>query len=341
MSPAPDLEQLLAWLAIDSTTGSERTFLERLEHDLHAEGLRCERQPVAPDRWNLIARPTGPCQLLFSTHVDTVPPFFGPRREGEATRARGACDTKGGLFAMLAAWRGLPAALRQHVGFLLVVGEEVDHCGAIAAADLSFPDLRAIVLCEPTCNRIALGQKGILKLRVSASGRAGHSAFPEAGHSAVHPLVRTLARWLDHTWPDDPDLGPTTLNVGLIGGGIAANVHAPDASAEVLFRTVRPAAQMRDEVARVTPSDVLVEEISANDPVRLTPVEGFATTVIPFNTDAPWLQQLAPTVLYGPGDIRTAHCADEILTDRDLLAGIADYGAIAAALLEADGSAGQ
>lgn len=234
---------------------------------------------------------------------------------------------------MLEAGRRLLEEGRRDLGYLFVVGEEVDHCGAIAAADLSFPDLRAIVLCEPTCNRIALGQKGILKLRVSATGRAGHSAFSEAGHSAVHPLVRTLARWLDHPWPDDPMLGDTTLNIGLIGGGIAANVHAPTAEAEVLFRTVRPAAEMREAVARQTPPDLRVEEISANDPVHLKPVDGFDTTVIPFNTDAPWLLRLAPTVVYGPGDIRTAHCPDEILHDRDLMEGIRAYGDIAAALL--------
>lgn len=329
----PDLQCLLDWLAIDSTTGRERAFLERLEEDLGRRGLRCTRQAVSPGRWNLVAAPPANTKLLFSTHVDTVPPHFGPRRDGAATRARGACDTKGGLFAMLRAWHRLPEDLRRVTGFLLVVGEEVNHDGAIRAAELSFPDLRAILLCEPTRGRVALGQKGIVRLRLRATGVAGHSAFPEAGRSAVPPLLDALDALRRHPWPGDDTLGDTDVNIGVLTAGPAANIFAPEASAELLFRIVTPADEVLNTIRSLIPDGVVLDIVSTNDPMQLLPVPGEDTCIIPFNTDAPYLRHLAPVVLAGPGDIRSAHSPDEILTDRDLENGVEQYARIASWLL--------
>src|SRR5690554_33491 len=164
------VELLETWLRIDSTSGHEAAFLAALEAYFSELGYHCERLDVASDRWNLRVTRAEPPRFLFSTHVDTVPPFFGPRRQGvgfpgdevseDASSeneariyARGACDTKGGIVAMAQAGARLLEAGIEDFGYLFVVGEEVDHCGAKAAR--ATQRLRAlkterIVLCEPT-----------------------------------------------------------------------------------------------------------------------------------------------------------------------------------------------
>lgn len=318
-----DLQTLVDWLEIESTTGREETFLRALEGSFEERGLRVERQRVESGRWNIHARPAlTDAEFLLCTHVDTVPPFFGPTVDDGVVRARGACDTKGGLFAMLRAWDRLPEPVRGRVGFLLVVGEEVDHIGAIVAGRQDYPALRTTILCEPTRNHLAVGQKGILKAALSCCGKAGHSAFPEVGHSAVHDLVAGVGRLLDHTWPSDPLLGPTTLNVGTISGGVAANVFAPTATADVLFRATGPVDDLLAEARRVAGPSVSFDVAARNEPTRLLAwPDRFDTDVVPFNTDAPYLEHTAPVVLVGPGDIRNAHSPDEHITVEDIRAG--------------------
>ena len=334
-----NLESLIEWLAIESTTGAEAAFCQRLEEELAGLGLAVERQQVERGRWNVLARPVpGPLELIFCTHVDTVPPFFGPRIDDDGTiRARGACDTKGGIFAMLRAWEALPADARDRTGFLFVVGEEVDHIGAIVAGREAYPGLRATILCEPTRNRLAVGQKGILKGTLSCKGKAGHSAFPEVGKSAVHTLVGALDDLLQHEWPSDPQLGPTTLNVGTVTGGVAANVFAPSASAQLLMRATKPV----DELLEVTRSlvgtrgEFVVD--ARNEPTQLKAwPDRFETDVVPFNTDAPYLNHLAPVILVGPGDIRTAHSPDEHITPAAIEAGILLYGELVTGLFSGE-----
>ncbi len=127
-------ERLMRWLEIDSVTPNEYDFLLHLEACFKELGYTTTRQGVSEKRFNLIAtRGTKNPRLLYSTHVDTVPPFLPVRSEDGVVYGRGACDTKGGLLAMLYAAERLN---HPEVGFLLVVGEEVDHVGAKTSGDL-------------------------------------------------------------------------------------------------------------------------------------------------------------------------------------------------------------
>ena len=321
------IDQLLAWLAIDSTTGREGAYLERLEADLRAEGLPCTRQPVADGRWNLLAAASDDPEVVLCTHVDTVPPFIPPTRHPDRIHGRGACDTKGVLAAMLEARARLTDDEARRVGVLLVVGEEVDHVGAkVAEREVGWRP-RRILLGEPTVCEIAAAQKGGVSLRLTAAGVAGHSAFPDAGVSAVHRLLDGIAALRAEPWPTDPVMGPTHLNVGQIQGGVAANIFAPEAEALAFFRAVSDSDAL---VARArelcAPHHAEGHVRSMSQPLRFDPPpEGVATCVVPFNSDAHWLASLGPVWLGGPGDIRVAHSDHEHITLEQLEAGAALY----------------
>lgn len=334
MSETDPFTLLSELVAIPSLTGAEGPYAERVAELLRAEGYEVELPEVLPGRPNLVARPAGgPAPLLyFSTHLDVVPPHLPPRREGDALYGRGTADTKGPLICMLSAARQLRAE-GISCGFLLVVGEEVDHVGAIHAAETLDLGGARILLGEPTHCEVVRAQKGILKLRFVAEGRAGHSAFPGQGESAIHRLLDLLEAIRREPWPDDPDLGQTTLNVGLIEGGAAANVFAPAASAVVLFRLCAPVAAILARVEALLADPALEgavrsELISSNDPQVLDPPPGFATRVIPFNSDASYLAPLGPVWLCGPGAIEVAHSEHEHITRAQLARGVETYLAL-------------
>lgn len=319
-------EQLMSWLAIDSTSGRETLFLEELERFFVGQGFQCERQPVEPERWNLLVRTEEAPRLLYSTHVDTVPPYLPVRAEGDLIYGRGACDTKGGIVAMIAAGLRLLRAGRRDFGFLFVVGEEVDHIGAKKSMELVYePAIERIVLCEPTLNQVVSAQKGMLKLRLVSEGVAGHSAFPERGDSAINHLLDALAALRAESWPVDDLLGPTTFNIGVISGGVAANVFAAEARAEVIFRAVGPIAPLLKRVEELCEGHARVENTVFNDPVFFDPPADVSTCVVPFNTDATYLSKLAPVWLVGPGDIEHAHADHEHIAMESLLDGVDLY----------------
>ena len=181
--------------------------------------------------------------VTLSTHMDTVPPWMPSSEDEDWVYGRGACDAKGILVAMICAAeqlraRGVPVAL------LFVVGEERDSAGA-KIANLSPKGSRFLINGEPTENRLALASKGALRASVQARGTMAHSAYPELGDSAVHKLVRALDAILDVPLPETEDVGPSTLNIGLLEGGHAPNVIADEASALVLVRLVGPSAETR------------------------------------------------------------------------------------------------
>ncbi len=319
--------QLLRWVEIDATTGLEATYLGAVEADLRAEGWTMSRLPVPgcdpAVRYNLLATRGHSPRVLFCTHSDTVPPHLPARADNSAIWGRGACDTKGVFLAMVEAARALGHP--RDLGLLLVVGEEVDHCGAAAFADAPAVTPTRIILGEPTLSQVVRGQKGVLKLALQAHGVEGHSAYPERGHSAVHDLLDALAQIRTQGLPTDPVLGASTLNVGLISGGVAANVFAPSAEAVLMFR----AAVATDELYRMarvaSGTAVDVEVLSRSEPQIFDVPAGFETTVIPFNSDAAWLGRVAPVWLGGPGDIRLAHSVAERMLFEEFASGVDLY----------------
>ena len=321
-----------ALVDIDSTTGREGDVGRWLAAYLRDAGFVVIEQPVDAGRFNILAT-SGPPSVVLSTHFDCVPPFFPSRLEGDRVVGRGACDAKGILAAQVVAADRLRRRGETRVGLLFVVGEERGSDGARVANESAPEGCRFLVDGEPTDNRLGLATRGILRLKLQASGRAAHSSFPELGVSAIDKLLDVLVALRTIELPADPVLGKTHYSIGLIGGGVAPNVVSPSAEAEVMFRTVSAGARIREAIA-VLESRVQVEEILEVPPVRLATVPGFDAAVFPYTTDIPFLARWGKPLLFGPGSIHAAHTAEEFVSVPELTAAVEHYVTIATLLLE-------
>lgn len=317
---------LLDLCAADTTSGAEDAGLPALRTLLRSLGAELHEQPVAPGRTNVLATWGNP-RVLFSTHLDTVPPYLPTYRSGDTLHGRGTCDAKGQIVAQLAAVQGLLAEGRDGLAWLGVVGEETDSAGARAALGLKdwLPDLRVLINGEPTDLKLATGQRGAQHLCLHCMGRSAHSGSPELGHDATWPLLDWLRRLRERPRPEDPELGPELWNLGLLQAGEALNAVPAEATADLLVRTL-PGSTFAAEVRALAPPEGSVDLRLDEPPDRYPEVPGFDHAAMPFGSDAPTLRDLVgdrTVVLAGPGSIRVAHTLDECLTLADLAAGVA------------------
>ena len=324
-----------ALINIDSTTGREGEAGRWLSRQLQQFGYTVVEQPVTDGRVNVYAS-LEPPQVVFSTHYDCVPPFFASRVDNGKLYGRGACDAKGILAAQVAAAERLRSRGERRVGLLFVVGEERGSDGA-AVANASPRGSRFLINGEPTDSRLGTGTRGVLRLRLRATGRAAHSATPEQGESAIDKLLDALIALRSVRLPADADLGSTYYSIGLIEGGIAPNVISPLASAEVLFRTVGPP---EDILLAVQPLQRFVtsEEVLRVPVVKLHTVPGFQTAAFPFTTDVPFLDRWGTPLLFGPGSILVAHTSDEHVDLGEFDRAIDSYERLARGCLEGGAS---
>jgi acetylornithine deacetylase len=325
---------------IESITYNECAVGVFLAEFLGARGFSAEKILIQQDResrcegerFNVYAqRPGATPEVVFSTHIDTVPPFIASSEDDEFIYGRGACDAKGIIAAQIAA----AERLRDEgidAGLLFVVGEERDSAGA-KMANLSPRGSRFLINGEPTDNRVAVASKGTLRAELRATGRMAHSAYPELGESAIHKLIEALARVLAIQLPVDAEIGPSTLNVGLIEGGRAPNVIADHAVAQVMIRLVGPSEDTRKALEAAVAGLATVEYTLEIPFMRFTYLEGLPSMVAAFTTDVPWLGAWGEPVLLGPGSIHVAHTPHEKLAKRELLEAIDLYVEVARRLV--------
>ena len=332
---------------IESTTYHEGKAGAFLASYLEQLGYVIERQPVsqpdptvtpgsgADERFNIYACvPETVPAVVFSTHMDTVPPFFASREDEEFLYGRGCCDAKGILATQIAAAERLRAR-GVYVGLLFVVGEERDSAGA-AVANLRPKGSRFLINGEPTDNRLALASKGALRVELRAKGRMAHSAYPELGESAINKLVGALHDLQQMALPVDADVGDSTMNVGLISGGRAPNVIADAAEAHLLIRLIGPSEAIRERIRAVV-GDRAEVEFSLDLPfIRMREMEGMATMIAKFTTDIPSLTAWGEPFLLGPGSIHVAHTPAERIRKRELLEAVDLYVSLTEMLLAED-----
>jgi acetylornithine deacetylase len=326
------LELTRSLVALETPTGAEGPATDFLDAALRRAGYQVVRQPVSPGRENLYAYRDPPA-LVFSTHLDTVPPYIPLSEDGESIHGRGSCDAKGLAAAMVAAAERLAERGERRIGLLFVVGEENGSDGALAAADLG-PRGRFLINGEPTENRLSIGQKGTLRVDLQATGRAAHSAYPDEGVSAIAALLDTIDRLRRMALPTDPLLGESTLNLGLIGGGVAPNVIPPAASAQILIRTVEPTAALKKNIQALLAPGVTVEfRVELPFYKGGAAPAGWETTVVSFASDLPFLAPWGERYQLGPGTIHVAHTSKEHIRKADLLRGVDLYVRLASDLL--------
>ena len=325
---------------IESTSYNEGLAGAYLFDLLNQQKYAVEKMPVphqdpasTGERFNVYAALPGVTpDVVLSTHMDTVPPYFGFTEDDENMYGRGTCDAKGIIAAQVAAADRLREA-GVKIGLLFVVGEERDSAGA-KVANLNPRGSRFLINGEPTDNRLALATKGALRVELRANGRMAHSAYPELGESAVHKLVLALERLLAIELPAVEGIGPSTLNIGQIQGGRAPNVIADHAEAQILIRLVGDSASTRAAIGAAVAGLAEVEFTLEIPFVRLRALEGFPTMVAKFTTDIPQLTNWGEPLLLGPGSIHVAHTPHEKLSKRELLEAVNLYIEVAKRLLD-------
>ncbi len=328
-----------------------------LEEFFRGLGVAFERQPVAPLRDNIFAwidAPTEAATVIFEAHQDTVPTDnmtiepFGARIDGGRLYGRGACDIKGGMASMLAAFarvvRDKPKGAARVV-MACTVDEEFTFRGVARLAEgnlrSQFPSLLGAVVAEPTQLHIVDSHKGAVRWDLTTAGRSCHSSRPEQGVNAIYRMAAVLPhlqRYAEELRASrsDPRLGPPTLSVGRIDGGTSVNTVPDRCRIEVDRRLLpgekAPAAleHLHDYLRqRIDPSlpfsfsapwlsapalsAVGSNELVARLGAAIDRVIGtHQVEAVPYGTDAaPLAESGIPAVVFGPGDIARAHTCDE------------------------------
>ncbi|CAK7229531.1 hypothetical protein SEUCBS140593_007277 [Sporothrix eucalyptigena] len=363
-------------ISISSQSGNEGTVGDWLIAFLHDHKYKTYKQAVASrdntddkGRFNVFAWPAesdvGAAEggaidisalvhvppLLVSSHIDVVPPHIPYSIDDDTPTSktvihgRGSVDAKGSVAAQLTALQELrDAGVLGGNDFLalFVVGEEDSGDGMKAFSkfmDDTFPGrgFRAAIFGEPTENKLACGHKGILGCTVTAKGQAGHSGYPWLGKSANDALVRGLVALIDADLGTSPVFGNTTVNLGLLSGGVAANVIPAAAEAKMAVRVaLGPQATGHEEVRkRMEAALAGVDsslELSCSQGYGVVEcnceVEGFDTITVNYGTDVPNLAGDHTRYLYGPGDILVAHSDHEAITVGALETAVEGYKAL-------------
>jgi acetylornithine deacetylase len=318
---------------IESITGNEGPVGNFLHAELLRLGYESKQVAVEGERHNVWANSPGHPKpdMVFSTHMDTVPPFIPSSEDAARLYGRGTCDAKGIIAAQVAAAHRLQQK-GIHVGLLFLVGEERDSLGAKVANAESY-GCKFLINGEPTENRLASASKGTLRVEVIAEGRMAHSAYPELGESAIDKLLEALNRLRSVKLPREEGIGPSTVNVGVIEGGRAPNVIADHACAKLLYRLVGPSEDLRKEIVEAV-GDLARVDFTLEIPfVRLRTLQGLPTMVAAFTTDIPALSNWGQPLLVGPGSIHVAHTSGEFVEKKELLEAVDLYCGIAEKLL--------
>ncbi len=284
------LSQALIRLNTVDPPGNELAAAEIVARVIEAEGITYELIEIGPGRANLLARVKGVGRrksLVYSAHFDTIPadpsewkrsPFGGEVADGKL-HGRGATDMKAGMAAMVMAAVALKrsgATLAGDLVLALTAAENSNCLGAekfVESGKLS--DAGALLISEPSSLDVFVAEKGALWLRATATGDYGHNAFSEGRRgdrgNAILRMAEFLGRMRDIKIdaPKHRHLGPPTINVGLINGGVSRPIIAHRCVADIDVRTVpglEPAAVLAQFRSLAGPH-VSVEQTGFKPPV--------------------------------------------------------------------------
>jgi acetylornithine deacetylase/succinyl-diaminopimelate desuccinylase family protein len=360
MNLSPVIQTLADLVRIDSVNSSyeggagEKEIANWVRRFFEQRGIEVWEQEVFPGRPNVIARlpgRDGSRRVILEAHTDTVSvqgmsiPPFEPRVEDGRLYGRGSCDTKAGLAAMMHAVASLHEEGVQppcDVWLAATVDEEFSYRGVVKLCEGLTG--QAALVAEPTGLRAVIASKGVLRWRIVVRGKAAHSGKPHLGVNAINHMARiVLAIEEDHqrlAAQAHPLLGPATVNVGVIRGGVQVN-FVPDACAIEIDRRLLPGEKVAGVLAQyqnlidallaqhptldavMEPpmlTDEALETAADSAPARLAGAllaeMGLDGTLcgVPFGSDASKLSREGiPSLVFGPGSIDQAHAAVEFV----------------------------
>lgn len=372
---------------IESISRNEQDVGDFITEFLQARNFTVFKQPLpvkghdSRPRFNIYAYPANNNVIdpefpgvLLTSHIDTVPPFIPYslsydagtttiNRDAVLISGRGTVDAKASVaaqvFATLETLSDTPDA---PLALLFVVGEEISGDGMkyFSASNLNTApsNFHTVIFGEPTDHALVSGHKGMVGFNILASGHAAHSGYPWLGRSAVSAILPALSR-VDRLGdipieegglPFSPKFGPTTVNIGSVRAGVAANVVPAAAEAEVAVRLAAGTPEqarriIRQAVVDATQGDADVQVVfpanAGYAPQDLdTDVEGFEIITVNYGTDVPNLvlhpsdNATVSRYLYGPGSIHVAHGDNEAITIAELEEAVRGYRRLIDAALE-------
>ncbi|MGM9803949.1 MAG: M20/M25/M40 family metallo-hydrolase [Muribaculaceae bacterium] len=311
-------------LNINSTSSCEREFALYLAQHLATPKCSVEMMEVGDGTLNLLFS-WGEPQLVFCTHIDTVPPYIAPSEQGDTFMGRGTCDAKGQIWSLHQACLELERMGRTGFALLLLSGEETGSFGAkhFAKTHSGAPYL---LVGEPTDNCMVAAAKGTKAFQIEISGRSAHSGYPHMGASAINMFVDFVNHLRAINFPADDVLGETTWNIGKLASDNPQNILSPEVSFRLYFRTTFASDAMVTELMSNLSNGgnepwrqhISVKALGGDTPTRFLSVEGLPTTTVAFGSDAPHLNVFEHKMLCGPGSILTAHTANECVTKQEL-----------------------
>ncbi|MEO0419125.1 MAG: acetylornithine deacetylase [Pseudomonadota bacterium] len=297
--------------------------------------------------------------VVLSGHTDVVPVDGQPWdtdpwqvvEKDNKLYGRGTADMKSFSAIGLSLLPDMLAAgLKRPIHFALSYDEEVGLLGAPAMIeeirDL-VPAPAAVIVGEPTDMQVVDGQKGIAVFRTEITGHEAHSSQPHRGASAImaagrlmakiHEMVERRRRSADENSPFMPPY--TTMSVGVIEGGTAANILARrcgftwdvrtvpgDNVADILAEYNEEAARVEADMRAIAPKCEITTETLADGPPLMpepnNPAAELAHALtgangrqsVSYAAEAGQFQQAGfSTVICGPGSIDQAHQPNEFI----------------------------
>ncbi|WP_100486964.1 M20 family metallopeptidase [Sporolactobacillus pectinivorans] len=360
--------------------GNEKRVAEVIRDRLEKAGLKAELHTFEMDRTNLFVEMIHNKQvknsksLVLSGHLDTVPtgntkwesdPWSAFQKDGRLY-GRGSSDMKSGVAAMVLALECIHRSgikLKGNLAFLGTAGEEVDGRGARSVTKEGIiENATAMVIGEPTNNEVLIAHKGVLWLEVTISGKTAHAGWPENGINAISAMHQFVNQLEKMTLPDHEILGKSTINLGIVNGGVAPNMVADHCKLTLDIRLVP--GQERDGILHQTKA--LLNELSNH--MKITYEIKVLNDMLPVSTskDNPFIKISAntlqmifnkkpafgganyysdgsiftiknrdiPILIFGPGNPDMAHQPNEWVDVENFIASIHYYVALAVKYLE-------
>jgi succinyl-diaminopimelate desuccinylase len=347
LSECLNILKQLVQLNSENPPGNTRANIEWIENWANINNIAVETQWYEENKGNIILSVgDSDKSIVLCGHLDTVPigdpnswnvdPLGAEEKDGYIY-GRGAADMKGGVAACLGALKKIKNSrdneLDYKIIFLGTSDEEVGLEGAKTAfASGIMESAKFLIVAEPTALNVGIAEKAVLWLSIHTHGKAAHGSTPEKGINAIEELV-DIFPLLHSELPQliDPILGKSTLNIGKIKGGKSVNVvpeyaevHCdfrlipsinPEKFANELFGTIQNHSQENSvnfemKIEQIMPAISISKE---NYYIQhfLTKCTSKEFIGLNYGTDGAVLVKNIPFVIFGPGNPKRIHVANE------------------------------